>query len=186
MSRCYRPRCGRKADHGILFLSSGGVDYLWICEKHARAARAATDLVGGEPVYPATQWLRLAGPFGGLTRLFTKHLPPLLQPGEQVRAAGRGYLLPLLDTMPKEDGTAIATSNDRVLMISYGQIIFEPRWSDVRSYTVGPGTLYAGDEPRSYLQMRTGPKNASYMLWVRPQNEDDWLRELHEHNVPRE
>lgn len=96
---------------------------MWVCERHARAARAAVDLVGGEPVYHFTQWLRLAGPFGGLLRPFTKHRPLLLHTGEQVRASGVGYLLPLLHTMPKEDGTVIATSNDRVLMVSYGQII---------------------------------------------------------------
>jgi hypothetical protein len=144
---------------------------------------AATELVGGEPVYHFMQWLRLAGPFGAALRPFTNARPRLLHANEDVRLADSGYLLPVLDTMPMGFGTALTTSEDRILFESEGNIIFELQWADIRSYVIGPGAIFPEDEPRRFVQMRTGPKHFSYLLWVRPKNEEDWLTELVAHQV---
>ena len=185
MAGCYRRFCKRTPEDGTLFLSGDGVSPIPVCKRHARSVRLAADLVGGEPVYDFTEWLRLAGSFGGPIRLFRKPRPRLLQPGEQVKASGTGFLLPLLSTMSIVNGTAIATSNSRILVVNHGRIVFEVPWRDIDGYSIGPGTVIAGGNARKYLQLTVSADKSSYMLWVEQQNEDEWLRELHTNKVPR-
>ena len=87
-------------------MATEGVSEAWSCQRHSRAAWVATDIVEGEPVYHAMDWLRLAGPFGWLLRPFAKRKPHLLRGRETVRAAGRGYLLPLMSTQRSGEGIA--------------------------------------------------------------------------------
>jgi hypothetical protein len=130
-------------------------------------------------------WLRLAGPLGWLLRPFAQHKPRLLRPQENVYAAGRGYLLPLLSTQSYDEGIALATSEDRVVDVSSGQITVEVDWSDIESYEIGDVPIPYYDESKYAVQLNTGQRTGRCLLAVRPQDKQSWRVELREHAIPK-
>lgn len=50
----------------------------------------------------------------------------------------------------------MATSEDRTVVVSHGQIAFEADWSDVKGYKTGEMELPYYDELRYAIQLSTG------------------------------